>query len=295
MTEESACFYSDGLQLDASLYLPDDWGSALSKPLLVVCSGFLGLKRIHPERFARLFTKEGYPCFGFDYRGFGKSQGVRGQVSIEEQIRDIADCLAYISAHPRVKGRRIVLMGWGMGAGLILEAARISTCVHALVCINGFYDAERVQQHLRTGREWSEFRSWLSEERARLSQTGETPDFDPFQIYPLDSLTLEYVNNELRQNPDFRSSIKFGFASSLLLFAPEKRLSHLAGIPILIAHGDNNKLHPPSEARSLYDRYPGPKTLYRLPDAGHTEWMLDGHKNLDALVSHIDGWITELQ
>jgi fermentation-respiration switch protein FrsA (DUF1100 family) len=49
----------------------------------------------------------------------------------------------------------------------------------------------------------------------------------------------------------------------------------LKDTPIFIAHGDQNALHPVEEAKSLYEKYPGPKQLYWIPNAGHTEWMLD--------------------
>ncbi len=294
MTEESVSFYSDGLRLDASLYAAETTSTEERDIVIVTCSGFQGLKKIHPERFARSLTKRGYRCFGFDYRGFGKSEGRAGEVSLEEQARDIANALAFLSEHPRARGRKMVLMGWGMGAGLILEAARIAPPVHALVAINGFYDAGRIQRQVRGGAGWSEFQSWFQQESSRLSRSGETPETDPFHVYPLDPVTEEYVDRVLRQNAGFGTPVKPGFAASLLLFAPERRLDHLRQTPILIVHAQRNQLHPPGEAQSLFEKYPGPKTLYWIPDAGHTEWMLDDDPKFRSLVECLDGWIQAL-
>lgn len=294
MREESVSFYSDGLRLDGSFYLPEALPEADFHPLIVTCSGFQGLKSIHPERFARSLTRRGYPCFGFDYRGFGKSEGRRGEVFVEEQIRDIASALAYLSEHPRAEGRRVVLMGWGMGAGLILAATGIAPEVHALVAMNGLYDAERVQRQFRGEPGRLEFRRWLIEQAVRVSHSGESPDLDPFLIYPLDSVTQEYVDRVLRQNPDFYEMVSPGFAASLLLFAPERRLDHLAKTPILIVHGERNQLHPPVEAQSLFDKYSGQKTLHWIPEAGHCEWMLDDHPTFKSLVAYLDRWIRSL-
>src|ERR1700683_5548205 len=149
-TEQCLRFYSDGLSLDASFYPPTD--PSPNKPVIMTCSGFQGLKTIHPARFARAFTARGYTCFGFDYRGYGTSEGEPG--TVDEFIRDIANAM--------------------------------------------------------------------------------------------------------------------------------------------IAPGDRNELHPRGEARSLYDRYPGPKTLHWIRGGGHTEWMLDEHPTFQALVEKIDEWLSGL-
>jgi pimeloyl-ACP methyl ester carboxylesterase len=180
-----------------------------------------------------------------------------------------------------------------MGAGLILEATRVSP-VDALVAMNGFYDAERTQEQVRGRCNWIDFRKWLSRERCRLTRSSENADFDPFQIYPLDGVTRQYVDNVLRKNPNFGTRVGMGFATSLLLFAPEQRLSHLTSVPMLIIHGERNELHPPAEAQSLHERYPGPRTLHWIRGAGHTEWMLDDHPSFQSLVGYIDRWIQRL-
>jgi fermentation-respiration switch protein FrsA (DUF1100 family) len=61
----------------------------------------------------------------------------------------------------------------------------------------------------------------------------------------------------------------------------------------LIAHGAENDLHPVTEAKSLYNAYPGPKSLFLLADAGHTEWMLDDNPHFIEFAKHISQWISE--
>ena len=68
MIEIERSFHSDGIPLSGAFYLPDS-GIDRRAPLVVPCSGFTGLRRIHPERFARSLTARGYACFAFDYRG----------------------------------------------------------------------------------------------------------------------------------------------------------------------------------------------------------------------------------
>jgi len=290
MRIESTFFYSEGLKLDAAFFLPDRGGEHNSRPLVMVCSGFMGLKDIHPARFGRALTARGYTCFGFDYRGFAKSEGERRRVLLEEQISDIANAAAYASTHPNVNDGRILLMGWGMGGGLVLEAARLIPRVAGIVCMNGFYNGKRVQKMVRGFSDYVAFLERTNEARTAASKDGKVVDVDPFSIYPLDPQSEDYVDNTLRLVPEFGGLVRPMLADSLLRFAPDTNLEDLSRIPILIAHGERNFLHPPTEAESLYNAYPGPKELLWLWNAGHTEWMDDAHPTFQKLVAAIDTW-----
>jgi len=75
---------------------------------------------------------------------------------------------------------------------------------------------------------------------------------------------------------------------------PERDLGHLSELPVLIAHGDQNVLHPTGEARSLFERYPGPKELYWIEGGGHTEWMDDDDNRYKRLAGRIADWLDVL-
>ncbi|HEX8789590.1 MAG TPA: alpha/beta hydrolase [Polyangiaceae bacterium] len=290
MREEKVAFYSDGLKLDGSIYRggsPDE-----SLPVVITCSGFQGFNATHPVRFARALTPRGYTCFGFDYRGFAASEGARGAVHVEEQIRDIANAVRHVRSV--LAPRKLVLSGWAMGGALVLEASRITDGIDALVVMNAIADAVRVQRAVRGEDGYRAFRTWLDAERARLVAGGERRLVEPFEIYPLDPETKGYCDDVLARNPEFGRLVYPSFADSLLALAPESRLDHLARTPLFLAHGDRNALHPPAEARSLLARYPGPKHAHWVPDAGHTEWMLDDDPKFVALVDALDAWMRSI-
>lgn len=292
MHSESVSIQSDGLKLDGSYYWEEGTLKANS-PVVIVCSGFTGLKHIHPERFARYLTRQGFLCFGFDYRGFGDSEGERGKVILEEQVRDIANVVASVRAHAKNKGRPLVLAGWGMAGGLVLDTYRlVEDMVDALISMNGFFDAVRVQKALRTELGWKEFRQFMNMERQRIALGGDTHKLDPFDIYPLDPISRGYVDDVLFKTSGYGVMSDLDFADSLISFCPEAHINErFANTPLLIAHGAENDLHPVSEARSLYATYPGPKELYLLPEGGHTEWMLDDDPKFQRFAAHIAGWL----
>jgi pimeloyl-ACP methyl ester carboxylesterase len=293
MIEQETTFYSERYKLNASFYFPEG-GSDPQAPIVLICSGLLGLKSVTPARFARALTAKGLSCFGFDYRGLGRSEGPRGKVLLEEQVRDIVNAAEFVRVRHQGSGP-LALLGWGLAGGLVLEAARSISSLHAIISVNGLYNGQRQQQAVRGPEQWKKFQEWVRRESQRTRKTGVARSVDPFSIYPLDPETEAYVNREFRAKREFPGSVKMILAESLLRFAPEPRLSHLKKVPILIAHAENNRLHPAEEARSLHRSYPGPKELYWIADAGHTEWMDDGHPTFRAFVEKASSWLSEPQ
>lgn len=293
MDEQRVHFFSDDLRLEGSFYFPDNTTSE-RKVFIVACSGFMGLKNIHPLKFARSLTQEGYPCFGFDYRGFAQSEGIQGRVILDEQIRDIVNAVSFAASDSRLSDFSPVLLGWGMGGGLVLESARLIASLAGVASVNGFYNGRRVQQAVRGEEGFRKFEEWLAAERSRGSRERKKVKVDPFFLYPLDPVTKSYVNSELEKNPDFGGNVDFSLADSLLRFVPEAHLEELQRIPLLVVHGTQNHLHPRAEADSLYSRYPGPKHLYWLENAGHTEWMYEGHPQYLELIRQILLWLENL-
>lgn len=291
MRTEECCFFSDGLSLAAQFHWPDHGGNEARYPLIIACSGFTGLCCIHPARFARYFTRCGFACFCFDYRGFGASEGTRGRVILEEQVRDIIHGVAFALADPRVDRNRVFLLGWGLGAGLVLDAARAPHDVRGILAVDGFYDARRLQQAPRGAEGWGGPEAEVDEERAQRVRSGVPWRADAFHFYPLNPRSQDYVDNVLREYEDYATAgYSFELADSLMRWQPEAYAPYMS-TPLFIAHGDDNRLHPPSEAQSLYRRYAGPKTIYWLNGAGHTEWMFDDDPRFQALCGRMAGWI----
>ncbi|MDX1566076.1 MAG: alpha/beta hydrolase [Phycisphaeraceae bacterium] len=291
MQTETTRFDSDGLTLSGSFFLPEDHDSSETSPLVIPCSGFTGLCSIHPARFARFLTRRGHLCFGFDYRGFAESEGPVGRVLLEEQVRDIRHATSFAREDPRVDPDRIFLLGWGMGAGLVLDAARHLEGIAGLIAVNGFYQGDRVQRALRTADDYQRFVREVDQERCQRVRSGEARFVDPFEIYPLDEQSRRYVDEVLRPSPGYQADrYSYELAESLLRWNVEAHAPQMSR-PLLIAHGDRNHLHPTDEAKHLHAAYGGPKQLFWLEGAGHTEFMDDEDPKFLALAEQIDQWL----
>ncbi len=294
MQTENVTFFSDGLKLGGSFYFPDDFDASKKHPLIMPCSGFTGLRNIHPERFARYLTTIGYVCFSFDYRGFGDSEGKRRRVILEEQVRDVLHAVGYVERDARINPERIILLGWGMAGGVVLDASRELLGVVGLAVINGFYSGKRVQQSHRTTKGFFEFRDRVRANYAERAHTGDVRWDDPFYYYPLDEDSRRYVEEVLRQQPGYDVEQYSGeLADSLVRWYPEAHAGYMR-TPLFIAHGTKNALHPPTEAECLFSAYGGPKELYWLEGAGHTEWMFDDNPYFLSLGKRLSTWVERL-
>lgn len=294
MRTQDVTFHSDGLALSGSWFLPDELDEDAEHPVVIPCSGFTGLRDAHPARFARFLTARGHLCFGFDYRGFAGSEGPQRRVVLDEQTRDIRHAVAFVEDDGRVDPDRIVLLGWGMAGGLVLDAARELSGVVGVMAVNGFYRGRRVQKAHRTPGGLRAFEARVREDRRRRAVTGRAAVDDAFAFYPLDEDSRAYVDDVLCRIDGYETD---GYADdlgdALLRFDPEAYAPRMT-TPLLIAHGTENRLHPPDEAESLFRAYAGPKELFWLHGAGHTEFMHDNDPRFRALGAELARWTEAL-
>jgi hypothetical protein len=285
--------HSDGLRLDGRLYLPDGRAPGRPRPLVVACSGFTGLHQIHPARFARWLTERDYVCFSVDYRGYGQSEGPRFRVILEEQIRDIRSAVSVAVGARPVDRRNVFLLGWAMGGGLVIDAARELDGIAGICAINGLYDGLEFQLAHRGEAGLAEFRERIAAERTRRAVTGIAEFVDPFDVYPLDEVTRGYVRSALDPVAAYEATTcSFELAESLLRWsvlpvAPRIRF------PLFLAHGKDNALHPPAQASALAEVYGGPVETQWLAGAGHTEWMQDDNPIFLDLCDRLYRWLEE--
>lgn len=270
-------FYSDRLMLDGDLWLPDDLSPGERRPAVVTCSGYQGLKTIHPERFARSLVPHGYVCLSFDYRGFGQSEGERGRLVPQDQVTDTRAAVSFLGTLDEVDPERIALLGWALGGGVAIAEAADDTRVKAVATCNAIGDGDRSTRFMHDEESWRRLCERITKDRPRAVRTGRSELTHPFDIVRLDRVTKGYVDAELYKAAGFGSGVTLESADFLLRFRPEAVVDRIAPRPLLLVHGDRNKLHSPDESRTLHRLAGEPKQLMLLADSGHTEWMYDDH------------------
>ncbi|TDL75626.1 alpha/beta fold hydrolase [Rhodococcus qingshengii] len=291
MIERHIHFYSEGFKLDGTLYLPDDYQPGEKRPAIIPNSGYQGINEFYPKLFARNLTEAGYVCLGFDYRGFAKSEGEEGRVILDEQVEDIQNAITFLSLQEEVDPERIGLIGWGMGASNVVRVTAKDKRVKAVAALNGFYDGERWLRSIHSYVEWTEILKVVEEDRKQRILTGKSKLADPFIHYPLDPATADYVNKELRVFSAFGNQATLQFTDSLIGLKAESSVRDVK-VPLYIAHGKDNLLHPVDEAYGLYEAANQPKQLFII-DGKHNDFMYHEDNIFQDVISQLNLFFKE--
>ena len=144
----------------------------------------------------------------FDYRGYGRSQGVPSETGV---LRDARAARRWLAERTGVQETEIVLMGESLGGGVAVDLA------------------------------------------AKDGAAG---------------LILESTFTSL---PDVAQKQAPYLPAKMLMHNRLNSLSKISNYqgPLLIAHGDADRLIPLAQARQLLEAAPGPKHLVVIPGAGH--------------------------
>jgi pimeloyl-ACP methyl ester carboxylesterase len=279
-------FFSDGLRLDGELHLPAGLEPGERRPAIITCSGYQGLKAIHPERFARALTPDGYVCLAFDYRGFGRSEGLRGRLVPQEQCEDLRAAISFLETVSEVDPEAISLVGWALGGGVAIAAAADDRRVRSVVAINPIGDGRRSTRFMHDADSWPRLLDRVRADRRRRALEGGVSELvHPFEIVRLDTVTKAYVDDELYRKDGFGSPVSLESADFLLRFRPVDVVARIAPRPLLLIHGVENRLHSPQESHDLFARAGEPKRLELLDGSGHTEWAFDEHPTFQQVAS----------
>jgi len=121
-TKSTVHFLSDGLKLQADLYLPKD----VHNPVLIVGANGLGLtKNAGWSKLIESIVKEGWAFMIFDYRNLGGSEGLpRHLIRMDEQQRDFISALKFASHNiSEVNQAKIGAIGFSLSGGHLLSIA----------------------------------------------------------------------------------------------------------------------------------------------------------------------------
>jgi alpha-beta hydrolase superfamily lysophospholipase len=285
---ESIRFFSDRHLLDGELWHAP---SSACSAVVIPCSGYLGLKGLHPARFARALVPRGYACLCFDYRGFGFSEGQPGRIFPGEQVEDIRAAIDYLCSRDDFDGAPLVLLGCGLGGALVIAEAANDSRVAAVVALNALADGYRTTRALHDEASWVRLMERLERDRVERVRYGHSALIHAFEVVRLRSPTLDYVETELYKDSAFGFPVTCHSTEHLLRFSVENLVGRIAPRPLFLAHGAANDLYSPEEARHLYQLAGEPRELHLLEGAGHSEWMHDDHQTFQQLIGLITDFL----
>jgi pimeloyl-ACP methyl ester carboxylesterase len=232
----------DGVPIEA-IHLPHDGDLAI-----VLAHGFtLSWQHGHVWRVANRLSRHA-AVVTFDFRGHGRSGGL--STLGDREIKDLDVAIAYAR---ELGYRRIAIVGFSMGASIVVRYAGLVGGVDAAVSVSGpghwFYRGTLPMRRLH----------WAVERRAGRLVTR---------------AWLKTRVSPVRWNP--------------VPVPPADAAAQISPIPFLVVHGDRDLYFPVEHAHQLYDAAQDPRELWIVPGFGHAESGAGA-----ALVDRIGRWVQQ--
>ena len=301
---EDVAFYSEGERLWGRVCVPPDYKKGEKRPVVINLVGFTGTydyKGSSADLGDRL-AREGYVTLGFDYRGFGRSQGRHRFVDPIAQVRDTHNAITYMQSRPEVDPTRIALWGRSLGAGIACYAGATDPRVGAVVSYAAVSNGHRWLRHLISGPDWLDLMAELdADRRARVCDNAEPRTIAAYDIARKRRSDYVAENADDEKLGHIGGEILLESAAAIADFAPEAVIGGMSGRPILFVHAESDVTVPPNETMQLYDNCGEPKALWIIPagaSKGHYG-MFKGQNDPDSdtpwarLTRPIIDWLTE--
>ena len=300
MKTETHSFYSEGIRLAGLVHLPDDIQPGERRSAMLICSGGQGLKEWVPARWWPYFVAAGYVCMAFDYRGFGTSEGERGQMFPQREAQDVRAAVAFLQQHPSVDPHSIGAVGWGMGGAVVIEAAAYDDSISSVCCAAGFGWGARAHRDNCSLQAWIDRQDELAQDRVRRAVDGKSKMVPWYQ-----ALTPGRSENPMtRPSNQFRKDISalgqkpvpelsLATCEAIYDFRPELLAARISPRPLLVVHGTRDRLYHPDEARSIYDHALEPKTLMWIEGGDHLDWIQPDSPLSKPGIGRVVGWFVE--
>jgi len=229
----------DGVPIDVA-HLPGDEDLAI-----IVAHGFtLSWQRPSVWRVISRMNRFG-GVLSFDFRGHGRSGGA--STLGDREIKDLAVVVAYAR---ELGYARVALVGFSMGASIVLRFAGLIGGADAVVSVSGpgwwYYRGTKPMRRVH-----------FAVER-RLGRL----------------VTRKLLNTRIQ-----------GGRWDPVPVPPAEAAARISPVPLLIVHGDQDGYFPVEHAQQIYAAAREPKDLWVIPGFGHAEAAAS-----NALLDRIGGW-----
>ena len=271
MATSDVYFYSDGLRIAGYFYAPDDWRPRdPPRPGIVMLAGYGGNPQFDCAHMMQRLCAAGWFVLGFDYRGFGRSEGRRGRHRPLEQAQDAYDALSYMQTVQGIDPERLGLYGTSFGGAHGIWVTAHDERVKCLVASVAVTNGERWMRLIRRPWEWLEFKDRVMADARRRVHTGEPTMVDKGEIMIRDPDAIRQREMQMRQSDSIQSEdLDLESAEAALRYRPEWVVDKISPRPVLMIYAEHDNLVPPEEQLSCYEKCGEPKKLVKLPRAGH--------------------------
>jgi dipeptidyl aminopeptidase/acylaminoacyl peptidase len=273
--KQPVSFYSEGFKLSGDLYLPDGIAPGEKRSGVVLCHGYTGVKDLYLPDNARELNDAGYVVLTFDYKGWGESEGPRSRLAPYSRVADVQAAMTFLGLQPQVEDERLGIYGTSYGGATVVWTAAVDPRVKCVVSCVGIGHGARWMRSVRHPDEWVDLLARAKADREKRVMDGKSALADRSEILLPDRQSAELAAAARKNNPNAINTLPTEYIDETLQFHPEWVVDKIAPRPLMLIATDDDRLVPPEESISLYEKAGEPKRLVMLKGFGHYEVYVD--------------------
>ena len=281
-------FFSEGVKLDGDLFLPDDLAAGEVRAGVVLCHGYTGVKDLYLPDNAAVLNDAGYAVLTFDYKGWGKSEGWRSRLAPFSRMADVLAAVTFLGIQPEVDKTRLGLYGTSYGCATVVYAAAIDERVACTVGVIGMGHGRRWMRSVRRPDEWADLLERSERDRERRVVTGTSEMVPREDVLLPDRQSAALAAAARAGNPNAVGKIPLEYIDETLQFHPEWVVDKISPRPLLLIAAGDDRLVPPEDCQSLFDKALEPKKMVTIPGYGHYEMY--AKPAFDAVMDETVAW-----
>jgi pimeloyl-ACP methyl ester carboxylesterase len=271
MEHTEVSFYSDGDRIAGYLYTPADWkpGDA-PRPGILVLAGYSGNTQADCTHMMKRLCAEGWFVLGYDYVGFGKSEGKRNRHRPLEQAQNTYDALSYMQTVDGIDPERLAIYGTSFGGANGVWVAAHDERVKVLVTSVGVMNGEEWMRRIRRPWEWLAFKERVLQEARQRVVTGKSTLVPNGEIMLRDPESQRQREMHAQAGHTFQSEERdIESGEAVMRYRPDWVVDKISPRPVLTIYAEHDNLVPPEQQLICHEKCGEPKKLVKLPKAGH--------------------------
>ena len=287
-------FDSDGVILRGWYYRAQSGGKT---PTIVMCHGFAAVKEMYLDKYAELFSSNGFNVLVYDNRNLGASDGQpRGEITPMHQVDDFRNAITFAETLKGTDTDRIGIWGSSYSGGHVLVVAaqdRRVKCVSSQVPVvdgdSNFRQLVRADfvAGARGGFDEDRRARFRGEQPAMIDVVNEDP-MAPSALPSPDSYEWFIGTQQLRA-PGFVNSCTLRSVERFSEYQPGAYIRLISPTPLLMCVAQDDVLTPTKIAIDGFQEAREPKRLVVLP-GGHFDAYVGGF----SISSEVQlAWFTE--
>lgn len=261
------------------------------RPAIVFCPGYTGTKfAAFYQPYVAAFVAAGWSVLLSDYRGWGESEGPRGEIVPQRQVDDIRAGMTYLAGRDDVDPQALSLFGVSFGGGNAAVVAGLDARVRTCIAVSPVSDGELWLRQMRREYEWQEFLAELDANDAAMvaGAIGRSlPAGDGIMI-PTPEKRATKIKGDVPAAM-VPSETPLWCARAIIDFRPVDHIGHTSAA-VLVFVVSRDATVPARHGQAIFAASPRARRLVTIDAASHYATYVD---HFDVISTQSLNWLAE--